>query len=68
LFDAYYPTDWNGREGRSLKTLSQDPDFMLKFRILQLAKFHNQYGEVDQLMRQFAKACTQLPDHATHIA
>ena len=40
----------------------------MSFTFSFFAKFHNQYGEVDQLMRQFAKACTQLPDHASHIA
>ena len=58
LFDAYYPTDWNGRDGNNLKGLASDSDYMLKFKVLQLAKFHNKYSEVDSFMRQFAKACT----------
>ena len=68
LFEAYHPADWKSHEGRSLQGLAKDKDFMLKFRILQFAKFHNKYSEADQIMRQFAKVCTQLPQEHYHVA
>ena len=42
--------------------LARDQAFMLKFTVLQIAKQHNLYGQVDNYMRQFAKICVDLPD------
>lgn len=42
--------------------LASDKDFMLKHTLLSIAKLHNLYGQVDNYMRQFAKACVDLPD------
>ena len=36
---------------------------MLKFEVLQIAKQHNLYDQVDEYMRQFARVCVDLPDH-----
>ena len=41
---------------------------MLKFKVLQIAKLHNQFNQVDDVMRQFAKACTQIPSEHSHVA
>lgn len=43
-------------------SLARDSSFMLKFTVLQIAKQHNLYGQVDNYMRSFAKICVDLPD------
>lgn len=35
----------------------KDPEYMLKYQLVSLAKFHNFYGSIDQYMKEFAKIC-----------
>ena len=40
---------------------------MLKFQVLQIAKQHNLFSQVDAYMKEFARICVALPDGG-HIA
>lgn len=39
-----------------------DPEFMLKYQVVSLAKNHNYYGAIDQYMREFAGMCVKTGD------
>lgn len=43
-------------------SLANNKEFLQKFLVVALCKNHNQLGQVDQFMRQFAKLCMDLPD------
>ena len=42
--------------------MAKDTDFMLKFTVLQIAKQHNLYSNVDNYMREFARVCVEIND------
>ena len=46
---------------------SNDPEYLLKYQIVALAKFHNYFGKMDEYMKEFANVCQQMKDKP-HIA
>ena len=44
------------------RRLAADPEFMIKFTVLSIAKQHNLYGQVDNYMRKFGKVCVEVAD------
>lgn len=43
-----------------MHSLMEDKDFMLRFQLVNMAKNHNALGEVNSVMRKFAKICVNL--------
>ena len=39
--------------------LIHDPEYMLPYQVLALAKHHNYFGQVDQYMKEFARICVE---------
>lgn len=44
------------------RELAQNNEFMLKFTVMQIAKQHNLYGQIDDYMRKFARVCVNVDD------
>lgn len=40
----------------------ENPDFMLVFNVVSLAKNHNFFGKLDDYMKEFARILINLPD------
>ena len=50
----------NTKEKSSAFRLIQDPEFLLKFQFVSLAKHHNLFGAIDEYMKEFARICVSL--------
>ena len=37
--------------------VTNDPEYMLKYQLVALAKYHNFYGRMDDYMKEFAGMC-----------
>lgn len=40
--------------------LTNDSEYMLKYQLVALAKYHNFYGRMDDYMREFATMCHKM--------
>ena len=49
-------------KARVIESLAAESDFMLKFQVLQIAKQHNLFNQVDTYMKEFARISVDLPD------
>lgn len=43
------------KESATGYSLVNDPEYMLRYQLVSLAKFHNYYGSLDQYMKEFVK-------------
>jgi hypothetical protein len=43
-------------------SLVDDPDFMLKFQLVSLAKHHNFFGGIDDYMKEFSRIVLEIGD------
>ena len=46
---------------------ANDPEYLLKYQLVALAKYHNYYGKLDEYMKEFAAICYRMVDKP-HIA
>jgi len=46
---------------------ANDPEYLLKYQLVALAKYHNYYGKLDEYMKEFATICENMKDKP-HIA
>ena len=46
---------------------ANDPEYLLKYQLVALAKYHNYYGKLDGYMKEFAIICESMKDKP-HIA
>ena len=40
--------------------LSQEKEYMLRYQLVALAKFHNHFGGIDGYMKEFARICMDI--------
>ena len=57
---AFFTSKEADRTERMMHSLIGDKDFMLRFQLVNMAKNHNALGEVNSVMRKFAKICVNL--------
>jgi len=54
--------DAAGADGAVGYNLVSDPEFLLRYQAVALARFHNHFGQMDNYMKEFARICVETGD------
>jgi len=54
--------DAAGADGTAGYKLVSDPEFLLRYQAVALAKFHNHFGQMDGYMKEFTRICVETGD------
>jgi hypothetical protein len=57
---AFFTSKNSQRSERMMHSLMADKEFMLRFQLVNMARNHNALGEVNSIMRKFARICVSL--------
>jgi len=67
MFLRELEVNFPGVDNANLQRLLQDPEFMLTFNVVSLAKNQNFFGQIDNYMKEFARLTLSFGHENNHI-